>query len=520
MASYRKIGKSWHYRIVGVDGRQVSRKGCSDRRETERMAALAELEITKIKAGLVDPLEAQRRDHERAPVANHLSTWKASLVAKGNTPKHVDLFTSRALRTLDVAGVGRLVDLTADKVQAALARMKAEGASLATINHHRNAVRSFARWCEREGRIARNPLDAVTGYNASADPRHERRTLSPEELARVIQAAHEGDAYRLMSGPARALCYRLAVASGLRYGELRSLTARSFDLTGERPTVTVQAGYAKNRETATLPLPEDVAVDLRPYLSSVGSDAPAFPIPGRGADMLRVDLERAGVPYRDESGRVYDFHSLRCQLATLADRAGASPRTVQRMMRHSTLALTDRYTRPRAADLDAVAASLPTFRPPAPAEPLAATGTAGHIDHIGNRSFLLHSYSADGNSRNQSDSVVMACQNEHFSTNEKPLVSKGFDATGRVLSATVASSGGGTRTPDTRIMIPLETATQGASRKPLRVESEKPHTYAIPIPGNLSPDLAAVVDAWPSLPEAIRAGILAMVRAAEKGGVR
>jgi len=29
-----------------------------------------------------------------------------------------------------------------------------------------------------------------------------------------------------------------------------------------------------------------------------------------------------------------------------------------------------------------------------------------------------------------------------------------------------------------------------------------------------SPDLAAVVEAWPKLPEAIRAGILAMIRAA------
>jgi hypothetical protein len=33
-------------------------------------------------------------------------------------------------------------------------------------------------------------------------------------------------------------------------------------------------------------------------------------------------------------------------------------------------------------------------------------------------------------------------------------------------------------------------------------------------PPDLPPDLAAVVAAWPTLPEAIRAGILAMVRAA------
>ena len=40
---------------------------------------------------------------------------------------------------------------------------------------------------------------------------------------------------------------------------------------------------------------------------------------------------------------------------------------------------------------------------------------------------------------------------------------------------------------------------------------------ALPLPyegPNLSPDLAAVVDAWPDLPEPIRAGIMAMVKAA------
>jgi hypothetical protein len=35
------------------------------------------------------------------------------------------------------------------------------------------------------------------------------------------------------------------------------------------------------------------------------------------------------------------------------------------------------------------------------------------------------------------------------------------------------------------------------------------HTFA-----TFPPDLAAIVDAWPALPEAIRAGIVAMVKAA------
>jgi len=36
-------------------------------------------------------------------------------------------------------------------------------------------------------------------------------------------------------------------------------------------------------------------------------------------------------------------------------------------------------------------------------------------------------------------------------------------------------------------------------------------------PSDLDPDLAALIDAWPDLPEAVRAGISAMVGAAQKG---
>jgi hypothetical protein len=38
-----------------------------------------------------------------------------------------------------------------------------------------------------------------------------------------------------------------------------------------------------------------------------------------------------------------------------------------------------------------------------------------------------------------------------------------------------------------------------------------------PVHGPDAPDLAAVVAAWPTLPEAIRAGILALVKAASPG---
>jgi hypothetical protein len=39
---------------------------------------------------------------------------------------------------------------------------------------------------------------------------------------------------------------------------------------------------------------------------------------------LRVDLEAAGLAYRDEAGRVADFHALRASYGTALARAGVS----------------------------------------------------------------------------------------------------------------------------------------------------------------------------------------------------
>ncbi len=64
-------------------------------------------------------------------------------------------------------------------------------------------------------------------------------------------------------------------------------------------------------------------------------------------------------PDQDASGLFFDFHSLRSETATLADAAGVSPRVGQKLMRHSTLELTGRSTRPRAVDIEAAAGMLP-----------------------------------------------------------------------------------------------------------------------------------------------------------------
>ena len=77
------------------------------------------------------------------------------------------------------------------------------------------------------------------------------------------------------------------------------------------PTVTVMACYTKNGREAVQPIAAGLADRLRPWLARKAPGRPVFDgMTDRTAEMLRVDLEAAGIPYETASG-VADFHALR-----------------------------------------------------------------------------------------------------------------------------------------------------------------------------------------------------------------
>jgi integrase len=296
MASYRKRGKVWYYRFVDADGVKREEKGCTDRRATEELARHRESEAAKIRAGILDPRELAFRNHAASPLEEHIVQYRASLFARGNKPKHARQMAEYARRVVALAKVGRLSDLAPGRVQDALKALRDEGLSLETVNRHRTAIRAFSRWCWKDGRTRTDLLVSVTGFNAKEDRRHDRRTLGVDELRRLIDAAHNGPRWVKMSGPARALCYRLAVGTGLRYSEIMSITPESFDWMTSPAAVRVAAGYTKNGEPATLPLPSDLADDLAPYVATIAPGEPIFPLTGQGSQDAQSRPRTSGHP--------------------------------------------------------------------------------------------------------------------------------------------------------------------------------------------------------------------------------
>ena len=88
--------------------------------------------------------------------------------------------------------------------------------------------------------------------------------------------------------------------------------------------------------------------------------------------------------YRDAEGRYADFHALRHSFITMVGKAGVSPREHQDLARHSTYALTSKYSHSRFYDLSAAVQSLPIPTKTRPnGEALSATGTDGRPISLG-----------------------------------------------------------------------------------------------------------------------------------------
>src|SRR5829696_3618343 len=107
MAELRKRGRNWYYRYIDANGVRVERKGCPDKRATEGLAAQAEAEAARVRAGLSDPRAEAYRRHEARPLAEHLDDFRAHLIAKGDTAKHADLFANRVRRVVALVMGGR-----------------------------------------------------------------------------------------------------------------------------------------------------------------------------------------------------------------------------------------------------------------------------------------------------------------------------------------------------------------------------------------------------------------------------
>ncbi|HHN46418.1 MAG TPA: site-specific integrase [Planctomycetes bacterium] len=319
----------------------------------------------------------------------HVEDYEAYLVANGRATKYIKITVSRVRAILEGCRFRCWSDISPDTAHKYLAGLRdgGNGASIETSNQYLRALKQFCNWMVRNGRASESPVAHMQGLNSRTDRRRERRALSRDECSRLIEAARRGPVRYSMRGPERAFLYRLALETGLRASELRSLTKSSFSLDAVPPTVTVEAAHSKHRREDTLPLRLEAVKEIRPYLALKRPGERIFNAPKslnstwRTSKMMRADLEAVGIPYVNGTGKVADFHSLRHTFISNLVIGGVHPKVAQTLARHSSITLTmDHYTHVAIEGLVSALGTLPDFSTPEAGESpeaMPATGTNG-----------------------------------------------------------------------------------------------------------------------------------------------
>jgi len=269
-----------------------------------------------------------------------------------------------------------------------------------TINAKLIALTAFGNWLVDSGRLIENPFDRLKKLDESDDVRRRRRAMTAVELGRLLQIARlrplaehgrstvrspgrsrasksratwqkspltvatvteaaargrsvvqpERAEHLELQGWERALTYELLLTTGMRKGELASLTVADVDLSDDAPAVTLRGVHAKNGKRSTIPLRPDVARHVRGWLADrrrrlaaqgkvLAADDRLVQIPSGLIRILDRDLAAAGIAKVDERGRRLDVHAMRTTFNTQLAVAGVDPRTAMAAMRVSSLDL-------------------------------------------------------------------------------------------------------------------------------------------------------------------------------------
>lgn len=263
--------------------------GCRDK--SAAMARLTEFERLeeRIKAGIVTEAELDTAARGALALSEHVAAYREHLEAKGASPRYTKERTAQLERIFAECGWTRLFHLDRGRFERWLNTRTAAGMSAARRNIYQEILVAFANWAVDSARMTRNPFARMPKANVRADRRHERRAFTEAELTALLEAARTRPLHSKMhrnrgEGPAaldgatvaklemlgheRALIYRTLALTGLRRGELASITVSNAHLDGPRPMFTLGAKHEKSRKGAQIPLRADLAADIRVFGST------------------------------------------------------------------------------------------------------------------------------------------------------------------------------------------------------------------------------------------------------------
>ena len=295
---------------------------------------------------------ARKRREDRQSAAQMLEEFLGALALEGRSEHSIGAYRRDLERVLgEVAGP--LDEVQPRDLRDIFRRQQQAGRSPSSINRAIGATRSFFRFLFEEGRLERNPAQALRSIRLGPPlaPKH----LTVPEVQRLLSLPSPDIAVGRRDHAILMLLYN----TGLRVGELCALNRDDVQLPSEGWGALQVVG--KGRRLHRLPINRPAADALLAYLADREDAEPALFLNRSGgrfsvrgiALLVNRYLRAAGIT--DRSGP----HVLRHTFATHALRARPNLRAVQELLGHAWVTTTQRYTHLEVEDLQAQVAELP-----------------------------------------------------------------------------------------------------------------------------------------------------------------
>jgi integrase/recombinase XerD len=222
------------------------------------------------------------------------------------------------------------------------------------LQNRLNAVKSLFRFLYRQGYLLHDPSSSLDSLRMES--RLPRAILTPQEARRLLDTARETTPTGLRD---RAILETL-YATGIRVTELANLTLA--DVSTEEKTLRIVMG--KGKKDRNVPLTSAAAEAIERYLVQGRPHLVRSPnvrylfLADHGGWLHRAVLSRLVGLYAKKArvNKPTTCHTFRHSVATHLLQGGADIRHIQKLLGHSSLQTTQRYTRVELSDLRKVIA--------------------------------------------------------------------------------------------------------------------------------------------------------------------
>jgi len=311
-----KRGNQYYLRIV-IDGKDIRRSLGSNLLEAKRMETL-----------LVPRLTAEMKQKKEIGAANARQTvsefanrWIGEFISQQRNTKGVELALQRLRdHSLPVIGDLQISELRVSDLRVLRGDLERKGLSSGTVRHVLGDVRTVLRYAEDCGLITKSPWS---------------RQVMPSLEEKIPESLSEIQVEQILSGTPDEylLGVQLALRTGIRWGEIYRL--RWEDLK-DLPHPHLEIRKTKSKKDRRVPLTAEALSLVSNHRKKSGRIL---------GDWKTRYASTAVREIRRRSGVRFTWHQFRHTFACRWLEQGGSKETLQRILGHSTILVTERYGR-------------------------------------------------------------------------------------------------------------------------------------------------------------------------------